>query len=330
MEDYKDTIIKELTIIKNKEYHEGNIFKVKAYDKIIRQLNDKTQVRGMNDLDDVKGIGKSIRGRIEEIIEYGRLKELDDIRSNKTNEVVENFRNIYGIGPVKAKYLTKDLGIKSIKELKEKLESDPSILNKKQKIGLDYYDDLLERIPRKEMKIHSKKVKKYIKEVSSDLQVDIVGSYRRGAETSGDIDVLVKWPSKLSVNEGKETLQKIVENMIKEGYLIEILAKGDKKMMGISRLDNGKARRIDILLTPENEYGYALLYFTGSDKFNVILRKLALDKGFSMNEHGLISKEDEKIIPALLTEEEIFNFFGLKIVKPENRNEKVSLEEYYL
>jgi len=330
MEDYKDTIIKELTILKNKEYQEGNIFKVKAYDKIIRQLNDKTHVRGMNDLDDVKGIGERIRGRIEEIIEYGRLKELDEIRLNKTNEVVENFRNIYGIGPVKAKYLTKDLGIKSIKELKEKLESDPSILNKKQKIGLDYYDDLLERIPRKEMKIHSKKVQEYIKQVSSDLQVDIVGSYRRGAETSGDIDVLVKWPSNLSVNEGKETLQKIVDNMIKEGYLIEILAKGDKKMMGISRLDNGKARRIDILITPENEYGYALLYFTGSDKFNVILRKLALDKGFSMNEHGLISKEDEKIIPALLTEEEIFNFFGLKIVKPENRNEKISLEEYNL
>ena len=80
------------------------------------------------------------------------------------------------------------------------------------------------------------------------------------------------------------------------------------------------ARRIDILLTPEDEFAYALLYFTGSDKFNVAMRKHALTLNWSLNEHGLSAMKDNKAAPPLLlSEAAIFEFLGMEYRAPKER-----------
>jgi DNA polymerase/3'-5' exonuclease PolX len=82
----------------------------------------------------------------------------------------------------------------------------------------------------------------------------------------------------------------------------------------------GKARRLDILMTPENEYSYALLYFTGSDKFNVAFRQHALNRGYTLNEHTLKPMRDGLSEPPYMsTENDIFRFLGLRYIEPSQR-----------
>jgi len=154
----------------------------------------------------------------------------------------------------------------------------------------------------------------------------VVGSYRRGAETSGDIDVLLRVPSAWTAAENAAYLGNVVETLETMGYMEYVLALGDKKAMGIARLpEQGppmyKARRVDVLITPEHEYACALLYFTGSDMFNVAFRQHALQKGYTLNEHGMTPLGEAAQPPPFHTEEDIFRFLSLQYVEPSKRKE---------
>ena len=87
------------------------------------------------------------------------------------------------------------------------------------------------------------------------------------------------------------------------------------------RLDaEAKAIRLDLLMTPQEEFAYAILYFTGSQNFNVAFRRYVLDKGYTINEHIMKPmKEGVKEVPPMKSEEDIFAFLGLQYVKPEDR-----------
>ena len=78
-------------------------------------------------------------------------------------------------------------------------------------------------------------------------------------------------------------------------------------------------RRIDFMLTQEHEYPFALLYFTGSGPFNVAMRNFALSKGYSLSEYGLKDANGKFVGDAFRTEEDIFEFLGLKYIPPEQR-----------
>ena len=313
--DYKDLIIKELNVIKKSEMVAGEKFKSIAYSKAINKLKELNKIESIDDIKDIKGIGEGIRKKITEIIETGKLQVNED--NNDEDNIVHAFMNIYGIGRVKAvKLATKDK-IGSI----EKLRENTHLLNKNQKIGLVHYEDFLERIPRAEMTKHSRFIKKTVKSLKLEVTFDIVGSYRRGEESSGDIDVLLKSSSP------DDCLQVI--NKLKElNYITDTLAMGDKKFMGVCKIgDENKYRRLDILYTPEEQYGFAILYFTGSMKFNIAVRKRALEKGYSLNEHGFTPSEG---VPVLKTEEEILNFIGIKMIDPKKRKDEKILEKNIL
>ena len=121
----------------------------------------------------------------------------------------------------------------------------------------------------------------------------------------------------------------IVQQLKEEGYITDILAEGDKKCMAVCRLQDGTARRLDLLITPEDVYGFTLLYFTGSDKFNVALRKVALEKGYSLNEHGFTSSNPEKYpLPQLKSEAEILDFLGYTYIDPKQRKNEATLQKF--
>ena len=328
--DYKDIILDELDVLRKKELQAGQTFKAIAYAKVIREIRALEHIRTMEDLKDVKGLGERITNRIQEILETGHLKEAEEARQDIGIDVIDTFMNIYGVGRVKATELVRKRGIKTIEALKMAVETDPSVLNDNQTIGLKYYEDLLERIPRAEMRKHERLLKKTIQKVSKDLDIQVVGSYRRGEPSSGDIDVLVKWPEGESAEKVLSKVDQIITELSKTSYIVETLAKGKKKFMGICRLPGEKARRLDLLITPEKEYGFAVLYFTGSDKFNVEMRRIVLEKGYSLNEHGLTAKEGYPTPPVLLTEEDIFQFFGYRWIAPKNRKAGISFNRYLL
>jgi DNA polymerase beta len=214
------------------------------------------------------------------------------VKSDLDFNAVDTILGVHGIGPVKANDLIKNHGIHSISELRAAVGQTPSLLNKQQMIGLQNYEDIQERIPRAEMTLHEEHILKIVADVIDGIfTAALVGSYRRGAPTSGDIDVLIGYPKEMTAKEAEKKYFEIIKRLQDTYKSFDILAKGEKKCMAVARLASSgelsKARRLDLLLTPSDEYPYALLYFTGSDKFNIQVRKKAAAKGFSLSEHKL-------------------------------------------
>jgi DNA polymerase/3'-5' exonuclease PolX len=266
-------------------------------------------------------MGDAIRKKIQEIIETGSLQSAERVKANYSIDTLqgqETLTNIYGIGPAKARELV-HAGIYSVEQLRAELKRNPLILNDKQTIGLLYYEDLLQRIPREEMMEHQEVLDRLL---PNEWETEIVGSFRRGQATSGDIDMLIRVPPNVSALEAKRELASYVSAMKEAGYVEEVLALGDHKCMAICRIGD-TSRRLDLLLTPDEEYAYALLYFTGSDQFNVAFRHHALEKGYTLNEHRLTPLHpDTAAVPPMIEEKDIFRFLGLRYVEPHQRVDK--------
>lgn len=322
-ENKRDLIIRELETMAKKETIEKNFFKVRAYKKVIDQIKNIETIKNMDDVESVQGIGTKIKAKLEEIFKTGKLKSAEIARETKNIKVYDEFLKIHGIGIIKAKELVEKYKLTTIDELYDQIKITPGILNETQTIGLKYYTDIQLKIPRKEMDSHVKKINKILKEsnIDKDLTLQVVGSYRRGAEESGDIDVLATVNRNINSAKRTKIFKKIIEVMKESKYIIVDLSNGQKKYMGICQLNkNRPSRRIDLLMTSCEEYPYALLYFTGDFQINIALRKQAIELGFTLNEYGLKGRNRNK--PDLNSEKEIFNCLGFKYLKPKDRNIK--------
>jgi len=337
--DYKQTIIDSLDILRKRDLADKSPFGARAYAKVITQLkNFDGPITSYEDVQGINGIGEKIQKKIKEILETGVLASAEKAKELYNIDALDAFQNIYGVGPAKATELVK-AGYTNITQLREAIKKNPKLLNDKQKIGLKYYEDLLERIPRDEMEEH-RDILDALKPVEmEDYETEIVGSFRREAQNSGDIDVLIRVPDGTDAKTAKENLALYVKMLEGFGYIEEVLALGEHKCMAVSRIDeellselderrymaigrmyNGKARRLDLLMTPDEEYAYAILYFTGSDRFNVAFRQYALDKGYTLNEHTLTPiRAGVPSVPYMKTEKDIFKFLGLRYIEPSKR-----------
>tara|TARA_Y100001958_G_C21194491_1_gene522106 strand:- start:319 stop:1278 length:960 start_codon:yes stop_codon:yes gene_type:complete len=295
-------------------------FKTRALQNALREIkkHDEEITSGEYALENIKSIGKGIAKRIDEILETGTLTEL---KSNNSNiSAVDELLSITGIGPTRAKQLVKD-GISSVGDLKKKVLDGSIKVTHHIQLGLQYYDDLKERIPRSEITDMKKILQKEIKNIDGNLIFEICGSYRRGVKTSGDIDVLLTHPKYVKDISKQKFLQKVVTRLKEIGFIIDSLTSdGAKKYMGICKIDKSPfGRRIDIRCVDYSAFYTGLLYFTGSKNFNIIIRNKALEMGFTLNEYSLTDKEtDKKII--LHSEEELFDILKIDYVKPTDRD----------
>jgi DNA polymerase/3'-5' exonuclease PolX len=326
MTDHKDTIIKALEIMKKSDAskiskeNKTAMFKVRAYGKVITQLKAiDGPITKFEDVASIKGMGEKIQLKIKEILESGKLSAAEQIVAKGEIDSFEVLSNVHGIGPVKARELMK-AGIKTIADLRAAVTANPDLLNDTQKLGLKYYEDGIERIPRSEMERHEKMI---MSEIEAPFEAVIVGSYRRGAAESGDIDVLMTLPDSMPAKEQKVLFAAVVEQMKKRNYIIDTLAQGDKKFLGYVRAGEGmRARRLDLLMTPQKEFAYAILYFTGSANFNIAFRAYVLAKGYTINEHRMTPAKGHESLPEpppMKTERDIFQWLGLKYVAPDKR-----------
>lgn len=315
--DYKQIIVDSLDILRKRDISNKEIFKARAYGKVLTQIkNLDTPIRSYEDVLNINGIGEKISEKIKEILETGMLESANKAKKLYNLDALDAFQNIYGVGPNKANELIK-MGFTTIEDLKTEIKSNPKLLNDKQKIGLKYYEDLLERIPHHEIIEHSDILYSLLLDEMEEYKLEVVGSFRRKADTSGDIDVLIRVPPNTHSSDATNMLDLYVKMLEGFGYIKEILALGDKKCMAISAIYNGRPRRLDLLMTPYDEYAYALLYFTGSDRFNVAFRQYALNVGYSLNERGLTKMGlDVKDVPIMRTEKDIFTFLGLRYIEP--------------
>lgn len=305
--DLKKSIIKHLKIIKDYENLNKNKYKAIAYSKVLTQLyNYEKSIYNYDDFIKNIKVGERIALKVKQLINDGIINyEEEKIKKDENFNFKLELKKIYGIGDIKINELI-NKGIISIEELKK----NKHLLNKKQLIGLEYYNDLNKRIPLIEYLKHKEILEKELKKLK--LNYDFVGSFRRGNESMGDIDILI-------MNNDNFKLTNYINDLKKKGYIKEILAEGEIKFGGIVKIDEkSPARKLDILVTPKEEYYYSLLHFTGSAEFNIGLRKYLKNKyGLSLSEHGFTDKFIK--IPLMNNEKEIFDFFNLNYIEPSKR-----------
>jgi NAD-dependent DNA ligase/DNA polymerase/3'-5' exonuclease PolX len=289
---------------------QGEPFRARAYQKaqetIMAYPND---ILSPNDLKGKPGIGETIMEKLNEYVQTGTLKVIEREKNNPVNILAD----VYGIGPKKAKDLV-EKGITSISQLRE----NQHLLNDVQKVGLKYYEDILKRIPRSEIEDYKAIFGKAFP-TGTDGKMEIVGSYRRGAQSSGDIDVII-------TSKSPAIFTTFVDNLIKEKVILHVLSRGPTKCLVITKIPSSDAaRRVDFLYTTPEEFPFAILYFTGSKIFNTVMRHVALEKGYTMNEHGIYKmeakKKGEKVDRTFNNEEDIFKFLGLEYKSPIERTD---------
>lgn len=317
--DYKPIIIDALTIMMKSDQMSNDPnkgFKVRAYAKIIKQLKAlEGPVTGPADVAGLTGVGAKIREKFAEIFATGRLASAEHAAASKPIDLYDKLLKVHGIGAVKARKLV-DAGITSIEELRARAAAEPKLLDAAQRVGLQYYEEFQERIPRNEMEAHDTFIHD---QLQAGMQATIVGSYRRGAASSGDIDVLLT----IEGDDPVTAFKTFVAQLQEAGYITDVLALGDHKCMAVCQFEGMPHRRLDLLLTPAEELPFATLYFTGSDTFNVAMRSWALGLGWSLNEHKFTrvasAAGGSAALPEFESEEDIFGFLGLVYVPPTER-----------
>jgi DNA polymerase lambda len=199
------------------------------------------------------------------------------------------FKDIYGVGKNFAATLYQR-GARTIDDLR----TNDYGLSPGQVMGVELYEDLLSRIPREEVAQLYDKIRTTALGIDPKLSVEPMGSYRRGDSSSGDLDILItRDPSADGITHAR-VLRQLVQSLHRQGVLTHDLSIPhdwyglEAKWMGVGRVDaSSKHRRIDILCIPHEQYGAALLYFTGNAHFNRSMRLYARKKGYSLNQRGL-------------------------------------------
>lgn len=265
-----------------KEYYQstGNLFKANAYQKAITTLSSlKKPIKSTANVKELPGIGKSFIEKIDEILKTDRLKQLNGLKTDPKVEALKELTSILGIGPTTAKKLINQHKIYSVKLLKK---APKKLLTSKQQIGLKYYNDLQKRIPRYE-------ITKFIKKIKSTLPshyiLEPAGSYRQGAKTSGDIDLIIsskQYKTKSSVIK-TDPLSKIIQLLYKQNLLLETIDQGFYKFMGITT----DKRHVDIRFAPYDSLITTIVYFSRGEEESRSLRRAAKNKGYRLNEWGL-------------------------------------------
>lgn len=291
-----------------------------AYQKAaITLANHTSRITSGAEARKLKGIGPKIAEKIEEYIKTGGLEKLKKIRQDDTPKIIAELTRVSGIGPAKAKELIEE-NITSIDQLRQNTDK----LTHHQIIGLKYLEDFEQKIPRQEIAEIEQKMGEQVSKLDDKYEITICGSYRRGKNESGDIDVLLSHPDFTSKD--KKTNNTFLENVVnalKNSSLItETISLGDVKFMGACKI-NDVTRRLDIRLTPYDQYYCAILYFTGSDMFNKEMRTHALGNNFTLNEYcirpvGSTGTPGEPL--PVSSEQDIFDYIDYPYKTPEERN----------
>lgn len=256
-------------------------------------------------------IGQRLADKIEEIAVTHRLRRLESTHADPTDIALRRFLAVYGVGIQQAMRWVQQ-GHRSLEDLLAHVA-----LTANQRIGIAHVEDFATRIPREEVTRLGAIVTSALHNIDASFQVTVGGSYRRGAATSGDIDLIITRPDTEIGQIRTVVLESLVPRLFNQNFLKAALASTNRdtgtKWHGacqlpasppsgvdaaLEGLDDNQAktlppanpnpwRRIDLLLVPWSERGAAMIYFTGNDIFNRSMRLLARKRGMGLNQKGL-------------------------------------------
>ncbi|MFA7682463.1 MAG: nucleotidyltransferase domain-containing protein [Candidatus Peribacteraceae bacterium] len=288
-------------------------FKPAAYRRaaqVIEELpRDVSTYGDAKELKKLPGIGDAIAQKIIEYLETGGMTALENLRLTQGGIPAE-LMNVEGLGPKRVRQIQTAFGVQTVADLikcaeEGKLRTLPrfsALLEKKVLENAKRVTEHTHRFPRAEVKIEVEKLIKKIKSITGVTRAEVAGSYRREKETVGDIDILAVTRSPKRVSDAVATLPDVRN----------VVAHGERKLS----FDLKSGLRVDIRFVRSDQWGAALLYFTGSKEHNIAMRKVAISKGWKLNEYGLF--EGEKII-ASKSEKEIYGALDMKYHEPRER-----------
>ncbi|RNF05760.1 DNA polymerase beta [Trypanosoma rangeli] len=290
----------------------GEKYKVQSYNRAVNSLktNLDLPLQTVEDLERFPGFGSKLLKKAEEIIMTGKLEELEKKTKPKL-KAIQELTQVHGFGPRAAASLFDREGIFTVEELIEK--ADRIQLTDQQRVGVRYFHDINEKIPMHESVLHENFLRESVQmRLGSEYELQVCGSYRRRHPFSGDVDAILARSLSAAPLDGPVTatgvLGILVDYLQERKYLEATMAQGPLKYMGMCRLPprvtNGatkhyKARRVDIRLIEARSVPTALLTFTGSKNFNVIMRQAAISKGYLLNEYGLFKIGSPEEVKAL-------------------------------
>ncbi len=304
------------------EFQNANAFRVRAYRngaRVIRDMAESVASIVADDpkkLQEIDGIGKGVAEKCVTLVETGELPQLNELLAKVPESVLALLR-IPGLGPKKAAVLFNDLGIKTLEELASACEegrvrelkgfgarTEQVILK-----GMAIAEAAGKRVYWAKADETAAELKKHLSTCKSVEQLEFAGSYRRGRETIGDLDILVV----------SEDAGQVMDRLAEFPDLSETIGRGDTKMS--IRMHDGF--QVDLRVVPAESFGAALQYFTGSKDHNVVLRGLAKQRGLKINEWGVFRVKGKKeTYIAGATEEDVYATLDLPVFPPELRESR--------
>ncbi len=299
----------------------ANPFRVRAYRNAARTIGDLgTDVKALMErgtaLTDIPGIGEDLAKKIQEILQTGKCEFLERLHKELPPAITELLR-IPGLGPKRVKVLWHDLNIQTLEQLLRaardgRIRELPGFGEKTEQKIVEAAQAHLSQARRFKLAVaaqYAEAFAAYLSRVKGVQRVDIAGSFRRMRETVGDIDILVT----------AQEAGGVMDRFTAYGDVKEVLASGPTR--GSVVLKAGI--QVDVRIIPEDSYGAALVYFTGSKAHNIAIRRIAQERGLKINEYGVF-KADRCI--AGETEESVYKAIGLPWIAPELREDRGEVE----
>ena len=303
------------------EFQSANPFRVRAYRNGARTIRDLTEpvasilVDESRKLTEVPGIGKDLAEKCAELVESGNLAMLTELHAEIPESVMQLLR-IPRLGPKKAAALHNELGINTLDELRIACEqqqvrglkgfgakTEATILE-----GIGFAESAGERLYWSHADEIAQGLLAYLRECPAVERIEMAGSYRRGKETVGDLDILTVSTDAAAV----------MDHFAAHDDVEETIGRGDTKMS----IRDKSGLQVDLRVVPEESFGAALQYFTGSKDHNVVLRGLAKKRGLKINEYGVYRVDDEEQAIGGRTEEEVYAALELPVFPPELRESR--------
>jgi DNA polymerase (family 10) len=299
-----------------------NPFKTRAYSNAARTLEGLAEplakVVAENRLGEIKGIGDGIARKIKELVETGRLGYYDELKASLPPGLMAML-DIPGLGPKKIQALNKKLGIDSVEKLEQACKDGK--VAELDGFGERTQANLLDGIEQRRLYASkhllgdalrvAEPLLESLRQHPDVIRCSTAGSLRRSKEVIGDIDLLAS----------SKQPQAVIEHFVAQPGILKVNAKGDTKASVIL----GGGIQCDLRVVSDQEYPFALAYFTGSKEHNIVMRQRAIARGLRLNEYGLFKSKEETRDPKLLVlcpdEAGIFQALDLAYVPPELRED---------
>ena len=316
-------LFEELALLTRIKDGSAQSFRARAYDAAAKALEGLPhRVAGLSggELLRVSGIGKSSASYIREYVETGRVDRLDQLREEFPLQFRELVR-VPGLGPKRAVMLRTALGVDSVESLIVALEAEA--VRQLPGFGPKTEENLLRAIDRlgwsgKDRRTPILAAMRLARRIVSEVrtlpgvqEAAYCGSLRRFRDTVADLDILVATPDPAPVT----------QRLVKMGWVRHVMVSGDTKTSMLTH----SGLQVDVRVVPMQQWGAALLYFTGSKEHNIRLRRLAIERGWVLSEYALYEAEGGGIV-AQETEDGIYEALGLPWIPPTIREDTGEIE----